>query len=291
MRLSTLFTVALLALLLAGGRAAEPEPDRIRVAASIYPITMLIHEIGGKRVYVTTVVPPGADPHHFELTPSSAKAVYESDALFMIGGDFDSFIMGGESSGMRVSVEFCDSFSDSLISLGNTFNPHFWLDPILAGKMGEYIGLTLISIDYGNHEYYERRMAVFRARIDSLHSAVKRRLEDGRFEKFVSFHPAWTYFARRYSLAEVGVVEKYPEHEPSAKWVAGLIAEIRRQRVEIMIVESTSDPGVVGGIVEDTGVTVLSLDPIGSPDLPGRDTYYGLIEHNISVIEQAAEGD
>jgi len=273
------------------GATAGAQAEPIKIAASIYPITVLVEEIGGDRVDVTTIIPPGVDPHHFEISPSSMKAVYESDAIFLVGADFDSHVIGGEPPGTQIRVEFCESLSDSLIELGHTFNPHFWLDPILAGKMGEFIGRTLIATDYDNHSYYEQRMARFAARIDSLHADVKERLAASGFKTFVSFHPAWTYFARRYGLTEVGVIERYPEHEPSAKWVAGLIRDIQQSDVEILIVERASDPGVVSSLAKDTGLKALTLDPIGDPNVPGGDNYFGLMGNNVYLIEQATRGD
>ena len=279
-----------------GGReeAAAPTADTrvrpIEVAASIYPITMLTREIGGDRIVISTVIPPGADPHHFEITPSSARSVYDADVVFMIGADFDSWILSPEPTNSQMRVELYKALSDSLIELGDTFNPHFWLDPLIAGKMGEHIGLTLITVDYAGRSHYEERMAAFRARVDSLHAAVNGRIERSGFERFISFHPAWTYFARRYSMIEVGVIERLPGYEPSARWVAGLISEVQRQGVEFVIVEDASDPGIVRGIESDTQVSVLTLDPIGRPDLAPRSTYFGLIDYNVSLIEKAAGG-
>lgn len=326
-RPSTILLVPLLILPILSGMAGSPTGsqvdravNRLRVSASIYPITMLVRELGGERVSVTTLMPPGADPHHFELTPSGAKALHESRIIFMIGADFDSWLIqtspqagakkeldspeaGPDAARVRhvdsdephsqllTKVELHKELSDSLIALGDTFNPHIWLDPLLAKEMGRQIGLNLIRADHANRAYYEERMARFAARVDSLHTAVEARLKACGFKEFVSFHPAWTYFARRYGLAEVAVVEKYPEHEPSARWVANLISEMERQGVGIMIVEATSDPGVVRGIANDTGVEVLTLDPIGDPYMPGLDTYFGLIDHNVSLVERAATGD
>jgi zinc transport system substrate-binding protein len=288
MKLSTLVTgLLLLSLLSAPAGGSEP----VRVVVSIYPVAMLVEEIGGDRVDVTTVVPPGADPHHFELTPSSAKAIHESRAVFMIGGDFDSWIMGSQSGHAGIRAVLHQPLSDSLIDMGSTFNPHFWLDPLIAKKMGEYIGLTLITVDSVNRSYYERRVARFRVRMDSLHAATAARVEASGLESFVSFHPAWTYFARRYGLVEAGVVEKNPEQEPSARWVAELIRKIERQNVSVMIVEEASDPGVVEGIASDTGIEVIMLDPVGNPASEGRRDYFGLMDYNVGVIERAGRGN
>ena len=295
MKLSTLLLIAL-PVMLSGpdaGRAAEYAPaetEAIRVAASIYPVTMLVEEIGGDRVSATTIISPGVDPHHFEPTPSSARAALQSEAVFMIGGDFDSYVVGGWPPDYQVRIEFNKVLSDSLIGLGRTFNPHFWLDPLIAKAMGEMIGLALISADPAGRSHYEGRLERFRARIDSLHAEVAGRLAAAGVDRFVSFHPAWTYFARRYGLKEVGVVEMYPEHEPSARWVADLIVEMKRNEVGILIVEKASDPGVVRGIEGDTGAAVVMLDPIGEPGDPERGDYFALTRYNVSLLEKSGKG-
>lgn len=296
MKLSALLLV-LLPLVLAGGASGEaagesgPQRNSPIVAASNHPVAMLVEEIAGDRVSITTIVPPGVDPHHFELTPSSARAAMEADAVFLIGADFDSHYLGGKQRDDQVRLEFCEYMADSLIELGRTFNPHFWLDPLLAAEMGKHIGEALIAMDGAGRGYYEKRMVRFAERMDSLHVDIKERLAAAGFRSYVAFHPAWTYFARRYGLTEVGVIEKYPEHEPSAKWIANLVREIDRRGVRVLIVEEASDPGVVRGIADDTGAKVLVLDPIGDPEDPRRSDYFGLMNYNVSLIELTREGD
>ena len=293
MKVSSQLTGLLMCVLLfsqAGGTGAgDAEP--VRIAASIYPITMIVEEIGGHRVEVTTIVPAGADPHHFELTPSSAKAIHESEAVFMIGGDFDSWILGTQSGHSGVRAVLHQPLSDSLIETGGSFNPHFWLDPLLAKRMGEYIGLTLVTVDNANRSYYDMQVARFTARMDSLHVSMTSRIEATGIRSFVAFHPAWTYFARRYGLVEAGVVEKSPEQEPSARWVARLIRNIESQMIPVMIIEEASDPGIVESIVRDTGIEVIRLDPVGDPGMDGRRNYVELMDHNVSVLERVGTGD
>jgi ABC-type Zn uptake system ZnuABC Zn-binding protein ZnuA len=42
----------------------------IRVATTIAPLGDFVRAVGGDKVAVTVVVPPGAEPHTFEPTPS-----------------------------------------------------------------------------------------------------------------------------------------------------------------------------------------------------------------------------
>jgi zinc transport system substrate-binding protein len=230
--------------LLAGASGAAP----LRAAASIHPISAIVREIGGDSLEVTTIVPTGADPHHFELTPKTAKAIYDADVVFTIGDDFDGWMLpaGGKDLKDCLIVRLYEDFDDSLLAMGRTFNPHFWLDPLYA-KSG--------------------------------------------FKDFVAFHPAWSYFARRYGLNEHGTLEMSHEQEPSAKHIGEIIREMIRNGVKFIVVEDFSNHDLAESVASQTGARIISLDPLGGDDMPGRVTYAELLNHDVSVIEQTIQGN
>jgi zinc transport system substrate-binding protein len=240
-------------------------------------------------VDLTTIVPSGSDPHHFELTPRTAKAIYEADLIFLIGDHFDQWVLPGEGKDLEgcVIVRFHESFTDSLIAMGRTFNPHFWLDPLFARAMGEIAGKALCSVDTANCAYYRQRAAAFGREIDSLHTLTAVRLEESGFNDIVSSHPAWSYFARRYGLRDHGALEITHEQEPSARHIAELVREMTRVGVEFIVVEEFSNPDLAEGVASQTGARIISLDPLGGAGIPGRDTYLELMTHNVTVMEEA----
>jgi zinc transport system substrate-binding protein len=271
-------------LLLAGTCVAS-----LNVVTSIHPVSAILGEIGGDRVAVTTLVPAGADPHHFELTPRKARAIYEADVIFLIGGHFDSWVLPGDSEDPEELpvVTFSQGFSESLLSIGTTFNPHFWLDPVYAGRMGEIIRRTLCSLDTANCTFYTGRARMFAAEIDSLDASISDRLDRSGFKDFVAFHPAWTYFARRYGLREHGTLEFSHEHEPSARHIAEIVREMASAGVSIIVVEEFSNADLAEAVASQTGSRIIYLDPLGGADKPGRNTYSGLMDHNVTVIENS----
>jgi zinc transport system substrate-binding protein len=113
------------------------------------------------------------------------------------------------------------------------------------------------------------------------------RLEDSGFNDFVSFHPAWSYFARRYGLSEHGTLEISHEQEPSAKHMGRVIREMLKDGVKYIVVEEFSNPDLAQSVASQTGARIITLDPLGGDDIPGRKTYAGLLDHNVHVIEQA----
>jgi zinc transport system substrate-binding protein len=256
------------------------------VAASIFPISAIVREIGGSRVKVTTVVPAGSDPHHFELTPKRARALNEADILFIVGGDFDRWIVSKRfrDSERGVLIEFHEAFPDSLIPIGDTFNPHFWLDPLIAKAMGTLVARTLCAVDTAGCAHYEAGAREFLAKVDSLHSIFKMRLEESGLRGFVASHPAWSYFARRYGLKEYSTIEISHEQEPSARHIAGVVRSIRTNGIRFILAEEFSNLDLARAIAAETGARIIVLDPLGGDDKAGRDSYLGLIDYNISVI-------
>ena len=263
----------------------------VDVATSIFPISAIVREVGGEKVNITTIVPAGSDPHHFELTPSKAKAVHEADVVFLIGGHFDRWVLGEETGESEICllVEFHKAFKDSLIPVGDSFNPHFWLDPLFAREIARIACMALCTVDLPGSDHYRNRAEAFMTRLDSLHLSSKARLASAGLEAYVAFHPAWTYFARRYSLREYGTIEISHEAEPSAKHIAQAVKQMREDGIRFILAEEFSNLDLARGVASQTGAAIVVLDPLGGEDRPGRDSYFGLIDYNISLIENSTD--
>ena len=80
----------LAALLLARvGADTARAADRILVAASIAPLADFARQVGGDRVEVITLVPPGASPHTYELKPSQVRQVAGARLLILNGAGLE----------------------------------------------------------------------------------------------------------------------------------------------------------------------------------------------------------
>jgi zinc transport system substrate-binding protein len=265
-----------------------PQEPVIKVVASIFPISNIVTEIGDGKVNVTTIVQPGADPHEFEVTPMTALAIDRADIVFYISPSFDGWAVGSEKTGIASrSFEFAKIFDDSLIRTGRDINPHIWLDPLFAKTMGQAVAQELSRIDPAHAEFFLTREAIFSSSIDSLDAWVKAEIRASGLKDFVSFHPAWTYFARRYALRERGVLELTPEQEPSAKQIAEVIRMMKRQGIKLVFAEEFSNLALAEMVAQDSGARVIVLDDLGGETRPGRDTYSGLIRYDVTKMADA----
>jgi ABC-type Zn uptake system ZnuABC Zn-binding protein ZnuA len=259
----------------------------IRAVATIFPVASIVREIGGDRVAVSTIVPSGACPHEFEITPADARAIDRANVVFLVSRPFDGWAIpqGGAPKG-TVWVEFAEALKDSLIKLGNGVNPHIWLDPLLAGEMGKVVARELTRLDPAGSSIYAARARSFAASIDSLDAAIRAALAGSEAQEFVALHPAWTYFARRYGLVERGVLEVNPEQEPSAKRIARVIADMKRRGIKVVLSEEAAPEELVRTVAREAGARVIVLDLLGGETKLDRSTYFALMGYNASRLEK-----
>lgn len=167
-----------------------------------------------------------------------------------------------------------------------TGNPHVWLDPIRTrDRLVPAIVEGLVRI------VPEAEAAGVRARaraladtLTGLDGWIRTRLRTLESRAFVTTHPAWVYYARRYELEEIGAVHEHPGQEPSARALARLVDACRAAGVRAVFSEVQIGASGARSLAQELGVPGLELDPLGGPGLEGRDSYPGLLRFNTEQI-------
>jgi zinc transport system substrate-binding protein len=165
-------------------------------------------------------------------------------------------------------------------------NPHVWLDPVLAKDICRRIAQAFIQADPAHQKDYENNLAAYLAELDNLHADISKEVDTFRLRDYVTFHPAFTYFSRRYGLREVGVIEAAPGREPSPGHLQRIIAAIKKSGVKAVFAEPQLSSRVAEVIAQEAGVKVLLLDPLGGRPPYGSD-YLKLMRQNLAVLAQA----
>jgi zinc transport system substrate-binding protein len=138
---------------------------RLLVVASIAPLADFARQVGGDRVEVVTLVPPGATPHTFELTPSRVQQVARVRLLVLngVGLEYwaDDLIQGAANPDLRV----VDTSRGIPILEGEPDdpggNPHLWLDPQQAMVQVGHIRDALAQADPAHAATYRANAARF----------------------------------------------------------------------------------------------------------------------------------
>jgi zinc transport system substrate-binding protein len=317
-------TVAFLAVLLfllapGSGRAAD-----LSVVASILPLGDFCRHIGGEQVEVQVLIPPGASPHVFEPSPAAVAKAMESRVWVYVGAGLDpwaerlvrsrgsrGFLAVKAVQGIPLITETAPHHHDHekprasgpprpAAQEGKTEdspaekhthqqgNPHVWLDPVLAQDICRRIAQAFIQADPEHQQQYESNLSAYLEQLAELHQEITQKVATFRHRDYVTFHPAFTYFSRRYGLREVGVIEVAPGREPSPRHLQRIIAAVKKSGVNAIFAEPQLSPRVAKVIAQEAGVKVLFLDPLGGRPPYGND-YLKLMRHNLKVLAQALQ--
>ncbi len=282
-------------------QASECLGEKFSVIASIFPVADMVKQVGGMYVDVTTVIPPGASPHTYEPKPSLLKKISEARVFFMIGAGLE--LWAGKfvrlSKNQLQTVKLSEGISlirlskhhDDDTNISDTesgfANPHIWLDPEIAKLMVNKIISVLCKIDNKHMNYYEKQGSAYLDKLDELHFLISSTVEKFKIRKYVCFHPAWDYFARQYKLESVGVIEAAPGRNPTPRSIKKIVSLIIKHDIRAVFAEPQLNPKVAEVIAREAGVKVLFLDPMGGPDINGRNSYFDLMKYNLGVLQEA----
>jgi zinc transport system substrate-binding protein len=285
--------IAICASLAISGCGGGPSGGKIKVAASIVPLADFTRNVGGDLVTVKTIVPPGATEHTFEPTSGQIKSLSEAKVFVMNGLELERWatdVVGKVGSQGLVTVVAADAVPRSrLLKTGGQYDPHVWLDPSLAVYEVEAIRDGLIEADPSHEDSYTKNAADYIKKLETLDSEIKTITAKFSRKDFVSFHPAWTYFAARYGLRQAGVVEELPGKEPSARDIAKLVDKIKAMGIKVVFAEPqfSDKAAVVVAQEAGPGVIVKKLDPLGNPDDPDVRDYIELMHHDVATMRGA----
>jgi zinc transport system substrate-binding protein len=291
-------------------RAAAPT-GKLLVAATILPLGDFCQHLGGDLVQVQVLIPPGASPHVFEPAPSVMARTSRARVFVYIGAGLEPWaakVLHSRGPGGLVVVEAAQGVplldmaahhhdkgeAEAHHEAENAEaheshpagNPHIWLDPVLAQGICRQIAGAFMQADPGHRAQYEANLRKYLAALIALDQEIKTHAQGWRLRDYVSFHPAFSYFARRYGLREVGTIEAAPGREPSPRHLRNLVAAIHSYGIKVVFAEPQLNPRVAEVIAQEAGVRVLRLDPMGGGPPYGSD-YLKLMRYNLAMLDQA----
>jgi len=167
-------------------------------------------------------------------------------------------------------------------------DPHIWLDPVLARRIGEVVAEVLSEKDPSGRRFYEERLSKLKERLDRLDAEYRSVLAACGGKTFMVFHPAFGHLARRYGLKQVRILGPT---EAGSGSIEQAIDRIRTERIRAVYREPQFDSRWVQWIHERTGLKVLVLDPLGNPAREGYDGYFAMMRSNLAALKEGLCGE
>ena len=258
---------------------------KLRVLTSFLPVYCFTASVAGNLAEVENLLPANVEPHDYQFSRKDLQKLTRADLIVINGLGVEHWLEKafGNSAHPQPVVELAAGLESQLIySTGivarpypssiSAPNPHIWLDPQLACHGVTNVLKALQRLDPAHAGGYAANAAQYVAQLEKLDAVLKQSLGPIKGASIVTYHDAFPYFARRYGLHIVGVIESVPDVEPSLKSLASLYRSIRAEQVRVIFTEAPSPSRLAGQIAGDLRLPLASLETLESGAL-NRDTY------------------
>jgi zinc/manganese transport system substrate-binding protein len=298
-RRQALAATALAAVFVAASARAQ---DRLNVIASFSILGDLVKNVGGDRVEVGTLVGPNGNAHVYAPSPGDAKKVADAKLVFVNGLGFEGWLERlVKASGTKAPIVVATKGIKPLERAGGhdhdhdhdhgRADPHAWQSVANAKIYVANIRDALIAADPAGKDAYLANAAAYLAKLDALEREVREVIAkipaDRR--RVITSHSAFGYFQDAYGVSFTAPQGVSTEAEASAKDVAVIITQIKKQKVAAVFLENVTDPRLVQQIAHETGAKVggtLYSDAL-TDDKGDATTYIDLIRHNLRQLASA----
>jgi zinc/manganese transport system substrate-binding protein len=272
--------------------------EKLKVVATFSILSDFVKNVGGDRVEVQSLVGPNGDAHVYQPTPSDAKSIAAAQVVFVNGLGFEGWIArlikASASKAAMVTatkgVKPRKAEDDHGHGHGDA-DPHAWQSVANAKIYVANIRDGLSAADPAGKSAYEANAAAYLAKLEALDAEVKAAVEkipaDRR--KIITTHDAFGYFGAAYGVAFIAPQGVSTESEVSARDVAKIITQIRKQKIPAVFLENVTDKRLLERIAQEGGARIggtLYSDALTDEKGPAP-TYLDMMRHNVKQLSTA----
>jgi zinc/manganese transport system substrate-binding protein len=273
------------------GFSAPAFADPVKVVAAENFYGDLASQIGGANVAVTSILSnPDDDPHLFEASPATAKALSDAKVVIANGVDYDPWmeklISAHKAPGRKEIV------IGVLVGHKAGDNPHLWYDPAYMKAAAKALVADLVAVDPQHKADYEQGEANFLDSLKPLDDKIATMRKSYAGQPVTASEPVFGYQAKLIGLNVRN--EKYAlaimnNAEPTPSEVAAFENDLKGRKVKAMLYNAQASEPAVGKLVQlakDNGVPVVGV----SETEPPNSTYQDWMMGQLNALDKALSG-
>lgn len=271
-------------------RADDPMP----VVASFSILGDIVRQIAGPDAAVKTLVGPDGDAHVYQPSPTDAKAVAGAKLIFMNGLGFEGWMArllkssGTKGKAITVTQGVKPHAATAEGHDHGNVDPHAWQDVGNVRVMVANIAQALTDADPAHAEGYQTRAATYQAALERLDAEIKAQIGalTASQRRVITSHDAFGYYGKAYGVSFRAPQGMNTDSEASAKDVARLIGQIRKEKIRAVFVENISDPRLTQQLAKEAGAVIggaLYSDALSPADGLAA-TYLDLMRYNTKTL-------
>ncbi|KUH34315.1 ABC transporter substrate-binding protein [Thermococcus celericrescens] len=214
------------------------------IVTSIAPIASIVQDAFGDSVDVVYIIPPGADPHEYQLTASQIELLRKADVIVTTGGHLPvekKIAELKEEGTITGEALFLDDYKREGFRYlpehwyNDKDNPHgIWLDPTNALAVAKATEKALESVDPVHSDVYESEYRSFEERVNAIVEAYQALA--GKNHTAVIQMPSDQYAIEWLGIKAVASIK--PEEEVPAIGVDDLVPTARKADIIVYALDS-----------------------------------------------------
>jgi zinc/manganese transport system substrate-binding protein len=271
------------------GAPAFADPVKVVAAENFYGD--MASQIGGANVAVTSILSnPDDDPHLFEASPATAKALSDANIVIANGVDYDPWmekLLGASKAAGRKEIVV-----GALVGRKSGDNPHLWYNPAYMTAVAKALVVDLVAADPTHKADYERGEAKFLESLKPLDDKIVTMRKSYAGQPITASEPVFGYQAKLIGLDVRN--EKYAlaimnNAEPSPSQVAAFENDLKGKKVKAMLYNAQASEPAVAKLVQmakDNGVPVVGV----SETEPPNSTYQDWMMGQLNALDKALAG-
>jgi len=278
---------------------------KLHVIATIFPVYDFARHIGGDKIILTMLLPPGTDAHHYELKPDDIIKVTNADVFLFTNFELEQWaykIIGASDKNTRLqAVETgngammlrLNKEEDDHEAHPAGFDPHIWLDMDNAQKMVDNITSAFIKKDPRNSDYYLKNAGDYKRQLADMDQKYRTTLAACKTRTVLhAGHWAFAYLTSRYHLKYIAAYNVFADAEPAPQKIFALIDQIKNENVSHVYYEDMMNPRLAKTIARETGTGLLKLNnghDVTRTDLEKGETFLALMEKNLVNFQKGLQ--
>lgn len=240
--------------------------EKICVAVSIVPQASFAKAVGGDKVEILTMIPPGASPENYAPGPKIMEQLSAAQIYFAIGVPAEKNGILPRLNKINPQMKVVDltnkvdqAYPAREMAPGEK-DPHRWLSPKRAIIMVQNMADELAAADPENAATYRKNARSYQAQLEELDTQITASLAGVSGQSFIVYHPAMGYFADDYGLKMISLEKE--GKTATAQNIQLVIDQAKQENIKVVFYQAEMDSKQAQTLARELGGEAELITPL-----------------------------
>ena len=230
------------------------------ISVSIAPQAFFVKKIAGDTLNINIL---STNTHKPKSKSNPMKKLEKSELYFTIGLEFEKKLTDKLEQKFP-KVKIIDMQKDTPLAKASSsdseeiLDPFTWLDPILVQNIALNTYNALVQKYPQNKSLYKHNLDKFLTELDVLNLQISSKLQKVKNKEFITYQPAWSYFAKRYDLVQNHV--EFLGKKLKNKDIKNLGALIKEKNIKVIFVQTRFPEKTAKTLEKEYNVKIYKID-------------------------------